>query len=171
MEYVIILELAILISIFSLIYVKMTKKLANLNSYKQILTNIEKFFNEYGAIKDEIQGFLSDFEDIKESYASIPEEIEAWKSEYLALKQDLLTLMSMPDDKIVNKIIPITDKLISHYMKNGTSNGMQIPPIRITGNKGIDGLIQMFVNNKLSNNPKPTSSTVESQDVKTNPFE
>lgn len=178
MEYIIIIiEIGILIGIFSTIYAKLRKKLQNLGRYEQIIRDVNIILMEYQNSKPEIQRILGafhdfeiDYKELKDQFETIPEQIDEFKQEYLALKQDFVTLISMPPDKYADKLIPITDKLITHYASNPAKTGMQIPPIKITGNKGIDGLISMFVNNKLANQP-PKTQPQESGPIKDNPFE
>ncbi len=95
------------------------------------------------------------------------------------LRDDFIADFRANPDKYASFVIPVLDRIAKKMMgdvvgqANATAN---FKPIRITGNKGIDGLITMFISNKLmqqsGNSGTESASSGQNQiGVPENPFE
>ncbi len=68
------------------------------------------------------------------------------------LRDDLVADVKGNPDKYASFVIPIVDRIVRKEIGDLAGQGAAsqgLKPIKITGNRGIDGLITMFISSKL----------------------
>jgi len=68
------------------------------------------------------------------------------------LRDDLVTDIKGNPDKYASFVIPVIDRIVRKEIGDLSGQGAAsqgIKPIKITGNRGLDGLITMFISSKL----------------------